>query len=63
MIREAPLKFVVVYSVEFDNDEAFAKALEYVAKRMETARLYMLAAASAEPELSGAASAADEKRR
>jgi hypothetical protein len=39
MIREAPLKFAVVYCVEFDNAEAFAKALEYVVRRLEIGKV------------------------
>ncbi len=39
MIREAPLKYVAVYCVEFDNAEAFAKALEYVARRLEIGKI------------------------
>ncbi len=39
MIKEAPLKFVVVYCVEFDSREAFAKALEYVVRRLEIGKV------------------------
>ena len=39
MIREAPLRFVVIYCVEFDNAEAFAKALEYVVRRLEIGKV------------------------
>ncbi len=39
MIKEAPLKFVAVYCVEFDNAEAFAKALRYVAERLEIGKV------------------------
>jgi hypothetical protein len=39
MIREAPLKFIIVYCVEFDNAEAFAKALEYVVRRLEIGKV------------------------
>jgi len=39
MIRETPLKYVVVFRVETDSRETFAKALEYVAKRMEIGKV------------------------
>jgi hypothetical protein len=39
MIREAPLRYVAVFRVEADNIEALEKALEYVAKRLETAKV------------------------
>ncbi len=39
MIRKAPLKYVAVYYVEFDNAEAFAKALEYVVNRLEIGKV------------------------
>jgi len=35
MIREAPLKYVVVFRVEADSREALEKAVEYVAKHVE----------------------------
>jgi len=38
-VREASLRYVAVYCVEFDNAEAFTKALEYVVKRLETAKV------------------------
>ncbi len=39
MIREAPLRYAAVYCVEFDNVEAFAKALEYVVGRLEIGKV------------------------
>ncbi len=39
MIRKAPLKYVAVYCVKFDNAEAFAKALEYVVNRLEIGKV------------------------
>ena len=39
MIREAPLKYVAVFRVEADNREAFAKALEYVVRRLEIGKV------------------------
>jgi hypothetical protein len=38
-VREAPLKYVAVFRVEVDSREAFAKALEYVVRRLEIGKV------------------------
>jgi len=38
-VKEAPLKFVAIYCVEFDSRETFAKALEYVVSRLEIGKV------------------------
>ena len=43
-VREASLRYVAVYCVEFDNAEAFTKALEYVVKRLEIGKVVYRAA-------------------
>jgi hypothetical protein len=38
-VREAPLRYVAVFCVEADSREAFAKALEYVVRRLEIGKV------------------------
>jgi hypothetical protein len=39
MIREMPLKYVVVYYVEADSYETLKAAVEYVARRLENSKV------------------------